>query len=78
MSGLSSWDANHLEEKIKKKLAKNHNINYQLFLDAILLTALHSKIHEGCSDVEKIVFIMDKMSSSKGIGASQLRSGKPL
>jgi hypothetical protein len=53
-------------------------INFELFLDSLALASMHNKTHEECTEIEKIIFLAEKMSQSKGVDKSQLRSGHTL
>jgi hypothetical protein len=39
---------------------------------------MHLRIHEEFSDIEKIIYIIEKMSLSEGVNKSQKRSGHLL
>jgi hypothetical protein len=53
-------------------------LNYELFADSLSLASLHTRVHEESSEVEKLIFLAEKMSMSKGVEKSQLRSGETL
>jgi hypothetical protein len=62
-----------------KVFLKNSNcLNYELFADSLTLAALHTRVHEESSEVEKLIFLIEKMSLSKGVEKSQFRSGETL
>ena len=47
-------------------------------MDAILLSSTHLKALEELNEIERIIFIVERMSVSPGISKSQLRSGFTL
>ena len=75
---INATKENNLEEFYKKEIIKNLKINFDFFMDSILLASVHLKGLEEQNDIEKILFIVEKMAFSKGISKSQLRSGQTL
>ncbi len=64
--------------KIIMHAKEKENINYDLFLNSIALTATVGNDHLSCKNIEKINRLLIKMSISKGIDISQKKSGKLL
>ncbi len=53
-------------------------ISFDLFMDALIIISIEYNANEEFNDLEKITYLFEKMSQSKGIGKSQMRSGKQL
>jgi len=68
-----SFDATY-----RKEIINNLKINFDFFMDGILLSSIHLKEIEEISEIEKIIQIVEKMAISPGIAKSQLRSGHTL
>jgi hypothetical protein len=68
----------NLENTYRNELIKKLKINFDYFMDAILLSSIHIKGMDDCNDIEKIISIVEKMSNSNGIEKSQKRSGNTL
>ena len=74
---VNNKDTN-LENVYKNEIVKKIKMNFDYFMDAILLSAIHIKGMDECSEIEKIISIVEKMSHSNGIKKSQIRSGNTL
>lgn len=68
----------NLEAIYKNEVVKKIKINFDYFMDAILLTIIHVKGMDENTEIEKIIYIVEKMSNSEGIEKSQKRSGHTL
>ena len=64
--------------KVKSEIKKNVALNFDLFLDSLALSSLHSKIHDESSELEKIIFLAERMCQSQGVMKSQIKSGQTL
>lgn len=69
---------NSLDSNYKNEIINNLKINFDFFMDGILLSSFHLKEIEELSEIEKIIQIVERMSISPGIAKSQLRSGLTL
>lgn len=69
---------NSLDSAYKNEIINKLKINFDFFMDAILLSSFHLKDIEEISEIEKIIQIVEKMSVSAGIAKSQMRSGLTL
>ena len=74
---INSKDSN-LDYAYKNEIVKKIKINFDYFMDAILLSSIHVKGMDEATEVEKIIYIVEKMSYSDGIVKSQKRSGNTL
>ena len=54
------------------------HINFGLFLDSLALASFHSSVNEDKGAIEKIIYLIEKISNSQGIKKSQLISGETL
>ena len=75
---IKSYDSSTGNIKIKTEIKKNEALNFDLFLDSLALAALYSKVHEESSELEKIIYLADRMCQSHGVNKSQSRSGQTL
>ena len=73
----NSKDSN-LENEFKNEIINKIKINFDYFMDAILLSSIHVKGMDESTEVEKIIYIIEKMSYSEGIVKSQKRLGHTL
>ena len=69
---------NSLAPIYRKEIINNLKINFDFFMDGILLSSIHIKEIEDSSEIERIIKIIEKMSVSPGIAKSQMRSGLTL
>jgi hypothetical protein len=74
---INNKDPN-LENTYRNEVLKKVKINFDYFMDAILLSSIHIKGMDELNDIEKIISIVEKMSNSNGIVKSQKRSGNTL
>jgi len=54
------------------------NINFGLFLESLALASFHSFVNVEKGALEKIIYLIEKISNSSGIKKSQLISGETL
>lgn len=69
---------NSLDPNYKYEIINKLKINFDFFMDAILLSSIHLKGFEESSEIEKIIYIIERMSVSPGIAKSQMRTGLTL
>jgi len=69
---------NSLDPNYKNEIINKLKINFDFFMDAILLSSIHLKGFEESSESEKIIYIIERMSVSPGISKSQMRTGLTL
>lgn len=69
---------NSLDPTYKNEIVYKLKINFDFFMDGILLSSIHLKEIEELSEIEKIIHIVERMAISPGIAKSQLRSGQTL
>jgi hypothetical protein len=77
IKNIITFDSNG-NNKIKAQIKNNVALNFDIFLDSLALASLHSKFHEDCSEIEKIIFLADRMCQSQGVMKSQIKSGHTL
>ena len=65
-------------DHLAKKILKSRFINNDLFIDSLLITANSIKINEDYSQLEKVLFLFERMNQSGGIKNSQKRTGMTL
>ena len=63
---------------LTKKIVKINCINYDLFLDSLTITANTLQTKEHYSDLEKVLYLIERMNQSGGINKSQKRNGNTL
>lgn len=61
-----------------KKVTNLKCINYDLFLDSLTITANIFKTNEDYTEIEKILYLVERMNQSSGINKSQKRKGNTL
>lgn len=67
-----------VEYILGKEIKDNNKINFNSFMDTLLLTSIHIKKEEDLSPIERILYLIQRMSRSKGVNKSHLKSGKFL
>ncbi len=68
-------DINHLSvNKTKQKVC----INFPLFMESLAMTAMHFKFDQSFRDIDKLLYLVERMNQSKGFNNVMLRSGKTL
>ena len=56
----------------------NKKLNFNSFMDALLLTSDFIKGNQEQNNIEKLIYLVERMSNSQGVTKSQLKSGKLL
>ena len=69
---------NEFEKKIINEIKNNKKLNFNSFMDALLLTSDFIKGNQEQNNIEKIIYLVERMSNSQGVTKSQLKSGKLL
>jgi hypothetical protein len=64
----------HITRQIKGEFVKNEKLSFNLFVDSLLLSSLHSKVYAEDNEVAKIFHLFEKMCHSKGM----IKFGKNL
>lgn len=68
-------DINHLNtNKQNQKVC----INFPLFLESLAVTAMHFKFDDKFRDIDKLLYLLERMNQSKGFNNSIMKSGRPL
>jgi hypothetical protein len=57
---------------------KTNNITFHLFLESLAITAMMFRFDEQFKELDKLLYLVERMNQSKGINKSQMRSGKTL
>jgi len=78
VSQINVSNETSLDALYKNEIINKLKINFDFFMDGILLCSIHLKEIEELSEVEKIIRIVERMAISPGIAQSQLRSGHTL
>ena len=69
---------NEFEKKIINEIKNNKKLNFNSFMDALLLTSDFIKGNQEQNNIEKLIYLVERMSNSQGVTKSQLKSGKLL
>lgn len=72
-----SGEAN-IDQIYRNEITHKIKINFDFFMDALLLSSIHLKDIQNSNDIEKIILLIEKMASSPGISKSQTRTGLTL
>jgi hypothetical protein len=68
-------DINHLStNKPKRKVC----INFPLFMESLAVTAMHFKFDQQFRDIDKLLYLLERMNQSKGFNNAIMKSGRPL
>ena len=57
----------------KRNLLKNEYINYPLFLESIAFSAMFFRFEESFNNIDKLLYMIERMNHSKGIDKAQDR-----
>ncbi len=83
--GKSTYDLNEIKSDNSfevqphvKKFNNNNLINFPLFLQSLAMTAMFFKFDNKFRDLDKILYLLERMNQSKGLKNIQLKSGKTL
>jgi hypothetical protein len=68
-------DINHLNTN---KQSQKVCINFPLFLESLAVTAMHFKFDDQFRDIDKLLYLLERMNQSKGFNNSIMKSGRPL
>lgn len=68
-------DINHLNTN---KQSQKVCINFTLFLESLAVTAMHFKFDDQFRDIDKLLYLLERMNQSKGFNNSIMKSGRPL
>lgn len=71
-------EENEIEIDLIKEIKDNGKINFNSFMDSLLLTSIYIRREEDISSIERILYLIQRMANSKGISKSCLKSGKFL
>lgn len=71
-------EENEIEIKLIKEIKDNYKINFNSFMDTLLLTSIHIRNQEDITSIERILYLVQRMANSKGADKSCLKSGKFL
>lgn len=71
-----SMYSNDMEQK--RITGKNEKINYNLFMNSLAMTAMFFKFNNQIKDMEKLVYLIERMNQSKGMHKIQKKTGKTL
>jgi hypothetical protein len=78
MTLTKSQNDSNISESIKTEFVKYEKLNFNLFIDSLILSSMHTKLHFEGNEVCKIFYLLEKMSNSKGVSKSQARNGQTL
>jgi hypothetical protein len=73
MKSISSHDMEH-----GKKLIKIEAINFNLFMDSLAMTAMNFKFSDQFKDVDKLLYLVERMNQSKGLNKLKSKKAKNL
>lgn len=62
----------------KRNLTKNEYINFPLFLESLAFSAMFFEFEVNFTNVDKLLYIVERMNHSQGVKKSQSKSGKTL
>lgn len=62
--------------KLIIEIKDNLKINFNSFMDTLLLSSIHIRTNEDITEIEKILYLIQRMANSKGVNKSYLKSGK--
>jgi hypothetical protein len=65
-------------KKIKYKIAKNEKINFYCFLEALGVVSYNIKYNDNFNQVDRVLYLIEKMNRSKGINKSLMKTGQNL
>lgn len=71
-------EENEIEITLIKEIKDNCKINFNSFMDTLLLTSIHIRTEEDITSIERILYLVQRMANSKGVAKSCLKSGKFL
>ncbi len=71
-------EENEIEIKLIKEIKDNCKINFNSFMDTLLLTSIHIRTAENITSIERILHLVQRIANSKGVTKSCLKSGKFL
>lgn len=60
----------------RRNLFKNEFINFPLFLESLAFSAMFFRFEGEFSDVDKLLYMIERMNHSNGVNKSQMKSGK--
>ena len=75
---ILSEENNEIDIKFIKEIKDHGKINFNSFMDTLLLTSIHIRKEEEISSIERILYLIQRMANSKGVSISCLKSGKFL
>jgi len=55
---------------------KNDYINFPLFLQSLAFSAMFFSFEDTFSNVDKLLYMIERMNHSTGVDKSQIKSGK--
>ncbi len=76
LSEQISIEENEYDFKEIKEIKEKLKINFNSFMDTILLSSIHIRLNEEISHIEKILYLIKRMGNSKGVNKSHSKTGK--
>ena len=67
-----------LIDNLNVKQVNHDYINFNLFLQSLVIAAMYFKFNENFKDIDKCIYLVERMNQSKGLQKSQLKSCKTL
>lgn len=71
-------EENEIDIRHVKEIKENCKINFNSFMDTLLLTSIHIRSEEDITSIERILYLVQRMANSKGVTKSCMKSGKFL
>lgn len=71
-------EENEIDIRLIKEIKDNNKINFNSFMDTLLLISIHIRAEEEITSIERILYLVQRMANSKGVSKSCLKSGKFL